>query len=142
MRAAALVVEPRFTVGVSAIVLNEQDHILFVRHRFRADHGWTLPGGFVKQEEDLEAPLHRELKEETSYGVNIVSLLSTDVSSAGHVDVRFLALISDGHLEVDPIEILDAQFFPRENLPATLKSDHLRTINLAFAQIALFHAKN
>lgn len=55
------------TVGVRAIVENEDGHILFVRHTYM--DGWYFPGGGVKRRETVRTGLHRELCEEVGVTV-------------------------------------------------------------------------
>lgn len=50
------------TVGVRAIVENEDGHVLFVRHTYI--DGWYFPGGGVKRRETVRTGLERELSEE------------------------------------------------------------------------------
>lgn len=55
------------TVGVRAIVENEDGHILFVRHTYI--EGWYFPGGGVKRRETVRRGLERELAEEVGVTV-------------------------------------------------------------------------
>lgn len=50
------------TLGVRAIILNNQGAFLLVKHR--TDNMWYLPGGAVKRKETLFDALKRELREE------------------------------------------------------------------------------
>ena len=57
------------TKGVRAIIVNQDGHILLVKHTY--DKEWFLPGGKVRRHEDNEDALRRELYEEL--GVEIVA---------------------------------------------------------------------
>ncbi len=56
------------TLGVRGIVLDSQNKILPVKHRY--DEKWYLPGGQVDKNETLSQALERELKEEVSISFN------------------------------------------------------------------------
>ena len=127
-------VHPTFTVGVSAVVLNERNEILFLRHWFRESSGWQLPGGLIGRNESLEDALRRELREETGFEVEVLSLVSAQADNPRHVGTLYLARVLHGMLNVDRKEIAAAQFFARDDLPSDLTEDQLRSVFLALAQ--------
>ncbi|MBR81149.1 MAG: DNA mismatch repair protein MutT [Acidimicrobiaceae bacterium] len=53
----------KLTIGVRALVLDDDGRICLVRHSYR--DGWYLPGGGVKTGESLVDAMQRELREET-----------------------------------------------------------------------------
>ena len=123
-----------FTVGVSGIVLDEQNRILLLRHRLRESADWELPGGFIRRGEELEAALRRELQEETGYSVRMISRPTIAMPRTSHLDVTFVARVVGGNLEVDRGEVLEARFFAREELPVELKPDQLRELDQALVE--------
>jgi len=60
------------TLGVRAIVTNEKNEILLVKHSYQ--NFWFLPGGGVKKGETFEQAIRRELIEETGYEADIIEL--------------------------------------------------------------------
>ncbi len=62
---------PTHIVAVGALVLDERDQVLLVRHRRR---GWEFPGGQVEVGETLLEALAREVKEETGIDIRVERL--------------------------------------------------------------------
>lgn len=75
IRVAARLVVPRQYVGAVGAVFNETGQVLLVRHVYRADHPWGLPGGWLKLREHPGCGVRREIEEELSLNVEVKSLL-------------------------------------------------------------------
>jgi len=121
----------KFTVGVCAVVLNDRQEILLLRHRFRESQKWELPGGFVRRGESFEAAVQRELLEETGIDIEILMPGRTYIEQPLHIDVSFLARYKSGKLVPDEREILDAHFFPVDQLPSELSAAQAATLSHA-----------
>src|SRR6266446_9227871 len=67
--------QSRFTVTTAAFIFNDDGRILLLEHVFRPDSGWGIPGGFLSKEEQPEAALRRELREEIGIEVADVEML-------------------------------------------------------------------
>ncbi|MEZ4445543.1 MAG: NUDIX hydrolase [Polyangiaceae bacterium] len=115
----------RPVVGICAVARDPAGRILLVR---RADTGgWALPGGTLEWGESLSVALPREIEEETgAMGARLGRV--TGVYSRPDRDPRFHAVTICVTAEVgpeaagpkNPLEIREARFFERHELPPTL----------------------
>lgn len=124
-------VHAKFMVGVSGVVVNDQGYILLLRHRYWPAGSWGLPGGYANRGETLEETLVREIKEETGYLVEPQSLLQLTSGYKLRLEVSFTARLVGGSLTLDQRELLEASFFPLDDLPASLLETHRQLILLA-----------
>jgi 8-oxo-dGTP pyrophosphatase MutT (NUDIX family) len=123
------------TLGVRAIVVNNQDEILLVRHRY--EPGWQLPGGGVENGESALEALRRELLEETgvkmlSSGQFLGSFFNADVSRRDHVLVYLVREFDIPMEENISPEIEKYGFFPRLQLPEDTTPGTRRRIQECF----------
>ena len=119
--------KPR-TLGVRAVVVDQNDRIALVRHTY-ADR-WYLPGGGVKKGESFEAALLRELGEEVALGdARIETVLGVYHSRREAKDDHIVIFVV--RVEIDPtarlqaadaMEIADAGWFSPDEMPAGLSA--------------------
>jgi ADP-ribose pyrophosphatase YjhB (NUDIX family) len=124
----------KFMIGVSGVILNEQDQVLLLKHRYWPEGSWGLPGGYAKRGETLEATLAREVKEETGYVVQPLSLLRVGSGYKLRLEVSYLARLVGGSLELDQREVLEAKFFAGDVLPEGLLDTHRDLVTLVFSE--------
>ena len=108
------------TLGVRALVLDEQGGVLLVRHTYIP--GWHLPGGGVEKGETALAALTRELREEGNIELEEQPRLhgfffNQRVSPRDHVAVYVVRRFRQSAPRVADGEIAEARFFPRDALP-------------------------
>jgi len=115
--------KPR-TLGVRAVVVDQNDRIALVRHTY-ADQ-WYLPGGGVKKGESFEAALQRELREEVALDHGRIERVlgvyhSRREAKDDHI-VIFVVRVeidpADRLQRADPMEIAEADWFPVDDVPA------------------------
>ncbi len=122
----------KFTVGVSALVLDEQERVLLLRHTYRPSRPWGLPGGGLHPAESLEECLCRELFEETGLRIEVNELLS----AASHhdrklVDMIFMCRLAPGETLASfkaSAEVVEARFFTLYELPDNMSPGQRKLI--------------
>lgn len=112
-------VNNKFVVGFSAVVLDESGRVLLLRHTFRRTNCWSLPSGWMKRGETIGDAARREVLEETGLAISVVLL--SRVSTAFQYRIAFfLACRVEGagdDLTVDGKEVQEAGFFALDCLP-------------------------
>ena len=106
---------PKLVVGCLPVW---QDQVLLCKRAIEPSYGlWTLPAGFMENQESLEEAALRESREEANANLEIESLCS--VISLPHIN-QIYVLYRAKLLDLDfyaGIESLDVQLFNEEDIP-------------------------
>lgn len=115
----------QFLVGVTGIIFNDKNQVLLFKHSYRRTP-WSLPGGYIKTNENPRGGLLREIREESNFQVQIIQLLKTHSSKKGSIDVCYVGIFQGGKFRPSP-EVTDYQFAALDHLP-TLIADQYQQI--------------
>ena len=115
-------IAPRYVVGAVAVIRDtETDRLLLLRQP--PSRGWSLPAGLLKKREQPVVGAARELFEETGVRIDPTDLTAATpnaiVHPVGVVDTVWFGAVpaSTTALTVDGGEILEARWFPVDDLP-------------------------
>jgi len=97
------------------------DSVLLVQHN-RSTKPWSMPGGYIEQEEDLVLGLKREVREESGVDVDpvgVIAIRNLVKETRNELYIIFLCDVDDEQIPQshDLDEIVDAKFVPFEDLP-------------------------
>lgn len=84
---------PRQAVGVLAIIVNRDGHILLAEHASRPHDPWGLPGGWLGKREVPEAGVLREVAEELDLPVTLDRYVGSHPHDYGWLPPRGLTLL-------------------------------------------------
>ena len=108
--------QDRFLVGVTGIILNDQNEILLFKHTYRS-HPWSLPGGYLKAGEHPREGLEREIKEESGLTVSVDESLKTRTDrDSARLDLCYTGVLIGGDF-VPSHEVTEYGFFALDKLP-------------------------
>jgi 8-oxo-dGTP diphosphatase len=125
---ALWVAHDKFIIGVSGVILNEDQKILLLRHTYWPEGSWGLPSGYAEKGEKLEETLVREVKEETGYEIEVDSLLKLVSGYQLRIEATYTGKLTGGELRLDPNEVLEAKFFSLNNIPEGTLETHKELI--------------
>ncbi len=127
--------DAKFSVGVSAVVIGPDGGILLLRHTFRRTDGWSLPSGWMQSGERIGDAIAREILEETGLAVEPVTIFR--VESGLRLRIGFFLLCrttaSRAAIQVDGKEVQQADFFSPDALPDSVPATHRAAIAEALA---------
>jgi ADP-ribose pyrophosphatase YjhB (NUDIX family) len=135
---------PHPAVTVDSVILtirNNQHKLLLIRRANNPYKGeWALPGGFVDENESLEAAAQRELKEETGMtGINLEQLYTFGAPERDPrervITVAYYALIPSEITQLHAATDAEAvRWFSMNELPK-LAFDHSEIVKLAHERV-------
>ncbi|MBR4463429.1 MAG: NAD(+) diphosphatase [Treponema sp.] len=102
------------------VLVSRGDEILLARHLNRTHTFYSCIAGFVELGETIENAVVREIKEETGLDVKDVRYVASQSwPFPDQLMLAFRAEYAGGEIKIQTDEILDAQFFKRDDLPQT-----------------------
>ena len=118
--------QARYSVGVAAVILNDDGRVLLVEHAYHPRLPWGLPGGWLDSDEEPAAAIARELREELQLQARVIRVVYAAKTVPNHIDLAFQceALSQVGELNH---ELLDYRWFALDQLP-DIKVFHRRSI--------------
>ena len=131
-RQVARMVSPKYLVGAVTVLRDSETgggQVLLLRQP--SHRGWGLPAGLLKRREEPIDGAVRELYEETGVRLTADDLRAANpnaiVHTVGVVDTVFFADVpaSTTELAVDGGEVLEAAWFPVDNLPRLTRNTAL-----------------
>lgn len=100
------------------VLVHDGDRVLLARKSIWAPGRYALIAGFVDNGESLEAAVRREVEEEVGVQVKDIQYVgSQNWPFPSQLMVGFLARYAGGEIAIDPHELEDARWFPRDALP-------------------------
>ena len=117
------------TLGVRALVLNERNEFLLVRHTYI--DGWYFPGGGVDKGESLENAVARELVEEVGVHLNSAPTLVGAYTYLQEYKSDHVILYATKDWSIEPctnLEIAESGFYSADRLPSDTSPGTLRRI--------------
>lgn len=84
---------PRQPIGVLAVIVNANGHILVAHHATRPHEPWGLPGGWLERRELPEVGVLREVEQELDIPVTLDRYVGSHVHDYGRLLPRGLTLV-------------------------------------------------
>lgn len=111
----------QFLVGVTGVILNDENEILLFKHTYR-EHPWSLPGGYMKAGEHPSEAIEREIKEESNLIVSADEALKTRTDREGaRLDLCYVGRYIGGEF-IPSHEVSEYGFFPQDSMPLLRKN--------------------
>ncbi len=108
---------PRISPCIIVLISRGKEILLGRAAKYKNNMYSTL-AGFIEPGESAEIAVHREIAEEV--GIRVQNLTYFDSQSwpfPGQLMLGFFAEYASGEIEIDDVEIVDAQWFPISSLP-------------------------
>ena len=121
-----------FTVTAAGLILNSSGRVLLLKHRFRGGSGWGIPGGFIEADEQPEAALRRELREEIGLELPTAELFRVrTLKNLRQIEIIFYSE-TEAAVKTLSDEIEESGWFTPDSLPDGVPTDQVQMIKAVF----------
>lgn len=115
-------VAPTFSVGAMCVIERRDGRVLLIRHVYRNQSRWGVPGGLLQRHEEPGDCARREVREEVGFDVELLGEPAVNVDpTPRRIDIVFRACpVNDADADrVRPtsVEVLEARWFAPNELP-------------------------
>lgn len=119
-------IHDQFLIGTTGVFFDERGKILLVKHSYRDNGYWSLPGGYARKGEHPKETLEREIEEETGIATSVTKILiiRTDRDTA-RLDITYFGRVIKKRKFKPNNEIKTVNFFSTKNLPPLPKDQVL-----------------
>lgn len=122
----------RFTASAAGIIMNSSGRVLLLKHRFRGGSGWGIPGGFIEADEQAEAALRRELREEIGLELPSAELIRVrTLKNLRQIEIIFYSE-TEATVKTLSDEIEESGWFTPDTLPEGVPTDQVQMIKAVF----------
>jgi NAD+ diphosphatase len=117
--ACGLLAFPRLAPAIITLIERDDGRALLARGRTFPIPMYSCLAGFVEPGETLEEAVHREVREEVGVEIDDVRYWASQPWPFPHsLMLGFNAAWAGGDIVIDPTEIVDANWFAADDLPA------------------------
>lgn len=127
--------QKNFTVSVGAVVVNDEEKILLLDHVLRPGSGWGIPGGFIKENEQPEQAVKREICEEIGLEIEAIELIRVRTTNR-HVEILVHAR-GRGEGKPKNFEIMQVGWFAFDEMPPEMHHSQKQLIQEVLADKAV-----
>ena len=118
----------RVTVGVFATLFDRCGQVVLVKLAYGSNN-WAQPGGALERDEDPEAGVLREIREETGFEAKVTAFVGTYVGvSRADIVLHFEAVTINRGAWLPNGEISDVGVFPASTLPIDISPNVVRRL--------------
>lgn len=115
-RRAILLFAPKVSLGVCAVITDEEGRVLLVRHTYRSQP-WGLPGGLARHGEQPAEALAREVREELGVGVTTGQVLGAYTAPRVHQLTLYYQATLQGAPRHDGFELDGLRYVAPRDIP-------------------------
>lgn len=119
-------------IGVDVIIPGDHGSMLFIQRQ--DDDCWSMPGGWVEENETPDMAARREVEEETGMTVELRGVIDVHVRENGSVHVTYLARQSGGVLRTQSLEAKRICFLAHDEVKKW-HADHEQRIERAMKKM-------
>jgi ADP-ribose pyrophosphatase YjhB (NUDIX family) len=108
-----------YSIGVGAVVVNNNKALLIKRAGHPRKGDWALPGGYVEHDETIHVAIEREVWEETGIHaevIGVIAILHRWIPDENGIYIIFLMHTDQDTLTPDITEAEEAAFFSIDEL--------------------------